>query len=247
MTRDARELGGAWSTFQQHAYPAPSPQLAGYVDHYWDVSWHYDPPYRQLVVPYPNVHLAFSGGGATVSGVASGHRTKVLAGEGRVFGVAFRPGCFRPFLGRSVATITDLIVDAAEIFAGPLPDRVEIDTVEEFLTTHLPEADPRTADAADAVAVIAAKPHITRVDVLADELGVGVRQVQRLFAEYVGIGPKWVIRRYRLHEVTERLGAGVDVDWPALAADLGYADQAHFARDFKAIFGEPPTRYAQRF
>ena len=33
----------------------------------------------------------------------------------------------------------------------------------------------------------------------------------------------------------------------ALAADLGYADQGHFIRDFKSMFGEPPTWYAQRY
>lgn len=67
------------------------------------------------------------------------------------------------------------------------------------------------------------------------------------FAEHVGIGPKWVIRRYRLHEVTERMAAGADLDWAALAAELGYADQAHLARDFKALFGEPLTHYAERW
>jgi AraC-like DNA-binding protein len=71
--------------------------------------------------------------------------------------------------------------------------------------------------------------------------------LQRLFADYVGIGPKWVIRRFRLHEVTERLAAGADIDWAALAAELGYADQAHFVRDFRAMFGEPPTWYAERY
>ena len=74
-----------------------------------------------------------------------------------------------------------------------------------------------------------------------------MRGLQRLFAEYVGIGPKWVIRRYRLHEVTARMAAGRAIDWAALAADLGYADQGHFIRDFKTMFGEPPTWYAQRY
>jgi AraC-like DNA-binding protein len=63
----------------------------------------------------------------------------------------------------------------------------------------------------------------------------------------VGVGPKWVIRRYRLHEVTERMAAGSRIDWAGLAADLGYADQAHLTRDFGALFGEPPTRYARRY
>jgi AraC-like DNA-binding protein len=56
-----------------------------------------------------------------------------------------------------------------------------------------------------------------------------------------------VIRRHRLHEVTARMAAGGAIDWAALAADLGYADQGHFIRDFKSMFGEPPTWYAQRY
>ena len=74
-----------------------------------------------------------------------------------------------------------------------------------------------------------------------------MRRLQRLFAEHVGVGPKWVIRRYRLHEVTERMSAGAPIDWAALAADLGYADQAHLTRDFTDLFGEPPTAYARRY
>jgi AraC-like DNA-binding protein len=41
-------------------------------------------------------------------------------------------------------------------------------------------------------------------------------------------------------------GEGEGVDWAALAADLGYADQAHLTRDFTATLGVPPTRYAAR-
>ena len=75
----------------------------------------------------------------------------------------------------------------------------------------------------------------------------GVRALQRMFVEYVGVGPKWCIRRFRIAEATSRLAAGVAVDWAALAVELGYADQAHFSRDFTAILGEPPTKYAQRY
>jgi AraC-like DNA-binding protein len=56
-----------------------------------------------------------------------------------------------------------------------------------------------------------------------------------------------VIRRSRLHEVTGRMAAGARVDWAALAADLGYADQAHLSRDFADVFGESLTQYARRY
>lgn len=246
MGRDVRELRGAWARYQRHARHEPSPELAPWVERYWEVHWDYAEPYRQKIVPYPNVHVSFGGGRADVNGVVSGFRTKVLDGVNHVFGVAFRPGCFRPFLGASVSTITDRVVPVAEVFGG-VPAHVGRDAVDEFLLAHLPEPDPRTAQAADAVALIAADPGLTRVEAVADRLGVGVRGLQRLFAEYVGIGPKWVIRRYRLHEVTERMAAGGEIDWAALAADLGYADQGHFIRDFRNMFGEPPTRYAERY
>lgn len=247
MSRDARELASAWRTFQRHAYPSPAADLALYVEHYWVVSWDYREPYRQLIVPYPNVHLTFQDGGATVHGVSSGHQIKVLEGSAGVFGVAFRPGCFRPFLRASVSTITDRSIEAGAVFGRDLPESLDVAAVEQFLRRHLPQPDPRAEEAADIVAWIAARSEISRVEALAHDLGTSLRQLQRLFAEYVGIGPKWVIRRYRLHEVTERLAKGADIDWASLAAELGYADQAHFGRDFKQMFGEPPTRYAERY
>lgn len=241
--RDERELHGAWRRFQQHDFPPPSPDLAAFVDHYWIVSWCYAEPYRQKIVPYPRVNLTIADDGtAMVTGVGSEAGVRVLEGERTVFGVAFRPGGFRPFLGRSVATITDRQLPAAEIFDG-IPAVPTIEAVEAMLRRQDPSPDPKAEEAADIVATIAAKPEISRVA----QLGRPVRQLQRLFAEYVGINPKWVIRRYRLHEVTERLAKGAKIDWAGLAAELGYADQAHFVRDFTKMFGETPTHYAQRY
>jgi AraC-like DNA-binding protein len=251
MARDVRELGGAWREYQDHNFVRPAPDLAPYVERYWMVSWAYSEPYRQLIVPYPNVHLTFQDGAATVNGVRTGHHIKVLDGAGRVFGVAFRPGSFRPFLGRPVSTITNRSVDAREVFPGDLPGPVDVATVEAFLRAHLPVRDAKSLSAAehavDVVARIAATPEITRVEALAHDLGTSVRGLQRLFAEHVGIGPKRVIRRYRLHEVTEQLARGARVAWGEVAADLGYADQAHLTRDFKEMFGETPTWYAERY
>lgn len=244
MMRDHRELN--WQQFQHHQFLTPSADLAPYVARYWIAEWHYARPYRQLIVPYPNVHLSFGVGGAEVHGVASGHVFKDLHGRGQVFGVAFHPGCFRPFLGRPVRSITDRAVPGSQIFRGS-PHRATINEIETMLRANLPTPDPMSELATDLVARITAEPTIIRVDDLAEQVGTTVRQLQRLFAEHVGVGPKWVIRRYRLHEVTERMAAGADTDWAALAAELGYADQAHFVRDFSKMFGESPTKYAARY
>jgi AraC-like DNA-binding protein len=248
MVRDARELRGAWATFQRHWYGVPAADLAPYVSGYWAAEWDLrgQEPYRQKIVPYPTVQLTFRDGDVVVRGPERGHVVRVLEGRGRVFGVTFRPGCFRPFLGTSVSTITGRALPASAVFGPGLPagDQQE---VEEFLRARLPAPDPLAGQAAAIVALVQAEPQLTRVDELAARAGVGIRRLQRLFAEYVGLGPKWVIRRYRLHEVGERLASGMDIDWVRLAGELGYADQAHFIRDFTAVVGESPTRYAERY
>jgi AraC-like DNA-binding protein len=72
-----------------------------------------------------------------------------------------------------------------------------------------------------------------------------LRELQRWFRDAVGVSPKWVIQRYRLHEALSALERG-DATVAQLAAELGYADQAHFARDFKRLVGISPSRYAAR-
>ncbi|MBL1075867.1 AraC family transcriptional regulator [Nocardia sp. 2] len=247
MGRDPRELSSSWRRFQRHEFHTPTGDLATHIAHYWTVAWEYEQPYRQLIVPMPTVHLTFRDGTATLSGPTSGHRFQVLEGTGSVFGVAFRPGRFRPFLGAPVSTIRNRVVDAHTVFDWAATEVVDTATVERLLAPLLPAPDPHAELAERMVAAIAEDIEVTRVDTVARRFGLGMRQVQRLFADYVGIGPKWVIRRYRLHEVTQQLDAGADIDWAALADALGYADQSHFGREFRKLFGETPTSYAQRY
>ncbi len=115
---------------------------------------------------------------------------------------------------------------------------------EALLCSVLPERDPLAGQVAALVARITDDPGLRRVDQLSAESGMTPRTLQRLFADYVGVSPKWVMRRARLHEAAERADGGEPVDWAELAAGLGYADQAHLIRDFSVTIGASPTRYA---
>ena len=134
--------------------------------------------------------------------------------------------------------------DARAADDGAADDARMIGFAEALLHSVLPERDPLAEQAAALVARITDDPGLRRVDQLSASAGMTPRTLQRLFADYVGVSPKWVMRRARLHEAAERADSGEPVDWACLASDLGYADQAHLTRDFTVTIGVPPSRYA---
>jgi len=84
------------------------------------------------------------------------------------------------------------------------------------------------------------------VDVLARHVAVSVRGLQRAFERAVGVGPKWVLQRQRVHRAAELLAIEPGQDLAALAEGVGYYDQAHFTRDFVTATGTTPGAYARR-
>ena len=244
---------------------APRPDLAWAVDRYWVVRWDVtgSEPYEQKVVPHPAVHLVFEAGTAEIEAISRQEFVRRLEGRGQVLGVKFRPAGFRPFLGRAVSTIAGQRPPAETIpalaavagsgrlgdLAGRLDAADDIDTlageVDDLLASLGVEPLAMTTSVNGIVDHVQRDRSIVRVDDLAGRLDTSTRRLQRLFADHVGLGPKWVINRCRILEAAElaATAAGTPVDWAALAADLGYSDQSHLVRDFTTTVGTPPHRY----
>ncbi|MFJ3495818.1 DUF6597 domain-containing transcriptional factor [Streptomyces sp. NPDC086091] len=276
--RDTRGIVDAAELFARVRFRRrePAAPLRRWLEHYWLIDWDLDQPHASHVVPHPSVNIVFqryeghaggtgeatgvvdAGAGAAgagtgfveTAGVGLGLFTQKLSGRGRVCGVQFRPGGFRPFApGRPVSYWTGrrvpLDTDPAPVLA-PDDEDARVAALDAFLLARAPRPDPRSERAMALADRVRADRAIRRVTDLARAEGCSVRQLQRLFAAEVGVSPKWVILRYRIHEALERAETSADLDWAGLAADLGYADQAHLVRDFKATVGVPPTAYAPR-
>jgi AraC-like DNA-binding protein len=243
----------------EHARYHPSPDLAPFVEHFWAVRWNLTglPSYRAETLPHPSVHLIFDqGAGARVAGVARGKFARTLDGRGGVWAAKFRPGGFAPFVAGSIDTFTDVVrpiaavwgergEDVARRVAAAADDDQRMEVVEEFLRGFRPDVTPDASLATTITEAIATDRTVLSVSVLTHRYGINLRRLQRLFARYVGVNPKWVIQRYRLHEAAERLVQG-NASQAVLALELGYADQAHFVRDFKAAVGTSPAAYSRR-
>lgn len=248
--------------FRMERYlPAPSlaANLDRFLDHFWIVEWDLgtQPPYVQRTLPYPCVHLVFDSARSGIWGVPTGAFDYELKGAGKVCGLRFRPGAFRAILGRPLQSIADRVLDLSEVFPwdGAAATRTVLDCADDaammaaatrLLAPHLPAPDPQVERIAAILRAAETTPGLTQVEQLAEKSGIGVRSLQQLFGDYVGVSPKWVIRRFRLHEAADRLAHGIDPDLAALAQELGYYDQAHFSADFRKLVGESPAHYRQR-
>jgi AraC-like DNA-binding protein len=224
------------------------------VDYHWYVGWHLAEPFTQQVVPQPRVHVAAEHGRLLVHGLTRQPFERRLRGRGHTLGAAFHPGAFRPLLRGPVSALADRVVPAAEVLGvddRPAAEAVlgtddvaaMVDAMEGYLDAVGAEPDPVVDRVRALVGDVERDRSLTRAEDLAGRAGTSLRSLQRLFGEYVGIGPKWVIARCRILDAAAVAHRGEPVDWAALAAELGFADQAHLTRAFTAVVGTPPETY----
>jgi len=237
----------------------PSAKLAAYVHHFWSVRWSLRTPFTGETLPHPSIlirHIDTRHRQRTeLYGLQTGRLARTLTGEGELFGITFLPVMFQPLLRASMASLTDRIVplervlgSKAKTWTRELHDARTVDdkvaVTEAFLAPLLPPPAPRLTRLRDLVARIAADRSILGVEDISALTGLDARALQRRFQTYVGLSPKCVIQRYRLLEAAAQLAAPHPPSLATLAASLGYADQAHFGRDFKRTVGQTPSSFA---
>lgn len=237
---------------------APSPELAPLVRRYWMPVWSLPPGATsvQRVLQYPVCLVVVAPDYALLVGPNSGLSIQELSGTGWALGTMLQPAAGLALVGGPVEQLTDRAVplpDEALATAirdaiGDDPDDTDrqqeaVTAVERSLARLLP-VDEEGLLVNAIVEYVEGDPDVRRVGQVCEKFAITERTLQRLMARRIGLSPKWLIQRRRLHEAAERL---VDRDRPDLArvaVELGYADQAHFGRDFRAVTGLTPGEFA---
>jgi AraC-like DNA-binding protein len=250
----------------------PGPALAGLIEFFWLVSYQLPEGtvHSQQLITHPCVNLSVAHGQvgddgrprpleATLTGVPRRLYTRRIAGTGWAVAAKSTPGGFGAFVTGSVADLTDRVIPPSEVLdlddaalvaevASAKTELEQVAVLEAELIRLVEVADPSRRRTALEVAQISAVTERDRsIRTLADlaaASGIGARTLQRLFNEFAGISPTWVLRRYRLLDVAESVRHGQSVVWAQVAADLGYSDQAHLVRDFRSAVGTTPAAYA---
>jgi AraC-like DNA-binding protein len=206
-----------------------------------------------LILPDGCVDLLWREGELVVAGLDRTARpSPVVPGE-RILGLRLRPGVAGAVLGMPASEVLDVHVRLEELLGRPASELVErlgdsdddeaFDVLEEMVGSRVQQAGPDPL-------VLAATRRLgfpgSRVDRLADSLGISDRQLRRRFHREVGYGPKTLDRVLRFRRLVAQAGAVAtgETDLARVAADLGYADQAHMTRDCLRLSGLTPSALA---
>ena len=245
-----------------------SPDLSLWVENYWSLRWDLPPgsSYVSSTLPHPACNLSVERGhrrdevGAdpvVVTGVVTKRFDVTIRDAGWVYAAKFRPGGLAALTGVNARDLRDATVPASEVL-----DPATTDALRELGPDAPSDEGKRHFDAVlgrlattptdnyllllDVIATMLDDRSLLKVAQVKEKCGVGTRSLQRLFERYVGVTPKWVLSRYRMHDVVTDLDAGYGGSLADLAAKYGWFDQAHFTREFTDLVAVPPGTYQRQ-
>ncbi len=194
------------------------------------------------------------GKGAYVAGPDTGPVPTRMPAGSLMLGVRFRPSAGGPVLGVPLSKLRDQRVDLADLrpgdatwLAGTLDAGTAMARVLDVAGTLV--ADASRDPAASHAARLLRDPRV-KVEDVAAEIGLSLRQLRRRCDATVGYGPKTLQRILRFRRFVDRIDAraadGLTPDLAAIAAEAGYADQAHLTRECRQLAGMTPAALARQ-
>ncbi|MBX6748828.1 MAG: helix-turn-helix transcriptional regulator [Micromonosporaceae bacterium] len=241
-----------------HRVPAP-PEVAEFVRWFWIPEWDIAPgrTSRQYLVAYPACNLVVEPEQVTLAGPTTRVSYRDLTGRGWGVGALLRPAAV-PALAPGPVRLRDreVVVEApelhAEVVAAMAIDDAEkrhaaaVEAYAAWLVRRVPPPTDRDRLANRMADLIDADSAVQSVTDAAGRLGVSPRTLQRLALQYVGLTPAEMIRRRRLQEAAQRVRSDPSANLAEIAAELGYADQAHLTNEFRHRLGFTPATYRGR-
>jgi AraC-like DNA-binding protein len=175
----------------------------------------------------------------------------------RIWGIRLWPDAIEPVLGVEAASVRDhfgaLPEPAASRFAGlmsALPSSDDVDTVFPVLDAwvrtalhDLPDPDPRVRAA---IREIVRRHGEGSLPEVARTAAIGLRHLQRLFPRTTGLTLREFARIRRLREALALRLTSAEPNWSRIAAQTGFVDHAHLAREFVALAGVAPGAAASQ-
>lgn len=225
----------------------PIPPLTRYIECGWTldsptaINSHRVPPDGCLDIVYDRAQ------GLRAIGAMTTEQRFHFPHGAQLAGLRFRPGMARVFLGVSSAELTDASLPLEDLWSArarqlrrQLDDAGSIATALRTLFACLPVPASPPNPAQQAIESLTAFHGNTDLDLIAHHANLSPRQFRRRCLEETGLSPKRLARVLRFRHAC-RIAAGRNrPNWPAIALEAEYFDQAHLIRDFHQFTGRTP-------
>jgi AraC-like DNA-binding protein len=219
-----------------------------------------DQPMVHRIVPDGCIDIVWLDRFLHVAGPDTGPVLAPIPPGSLVVGIRFRPGLAPTMLGLPATELLDGRVGLEHLWGGAsgrlaeqldaaADPRAAMTVLERELLRRLPDAAPVDRLAEGVVAELGAGPRSPVVSGLAATLGSSERQLHRRCLDAFGYGPKMldrVLRFQRFLAMARSAAPAGEAGLARLAADVGYADQAHLTRESRALSGLPPRQLLSR-
>lgn len=194
---------------------------------------------------------------AWASGVRSEYITIPSGKDSAMLVIYFKKGMAYPFFPVPMNEISDCVVDTDLLWGSEFEQLREqllsIDDIgkrfelaEKFLLKRYSRHLKVNECVAFAVDEIVANPDQISLSTLYDKIGYSQKHFTEMFKGHVGVTPKTFVKVMRFQRAIAEIESGTKINWPEIAFDAGYYDQAHFINDFKAFSGFTPEEYLKR-
>ncbi|MDL9980717.1 AraC family transcriptional regulator [Microbacterium sp. ASV49] len=227
--------------------------VADLVEWFWIPQW--DLPdgvsSAQRTLGYPAANLVIEGDDVGLWGATTHVAERVLEGSGWAVGALLTPAGFAALTAAPRDLVdTHVLLDAPEVVASvsavmPEDHSAAIAAFGAWLVDRAGALTGEGRLANDMVRMLMNDSSILRIEDAAARLAVSPRTLQRLAHRTVGLPPAAIIRRRRLQEAAQRVREAPGVRLADVAAELGYADQAHLANDFRTVLGLTASEYRE--
>ncbi len=239
----------------------PRPELKPWVAAHWHFRVEPGTPEMDHWIPLNGgVMLSVAAGGEPM---LTGPRTEPLEtrvrGGLRVWGSLLWPGTAPSLLGLDVEALrsgqiparlalgAETVAALAERFASAATEEEAARDLDAAFLARLPPARPLDEKVMQAVFRLLQSDGEAAVGEVAATVGLSPRQLRRRFRREVGLSPKQLARIQRLRASAAEAVLAADEPWVAIAANRGYADQAHLIREFRGLLGITPSGFDEHF
>lgn len=245
----------------------PPDNLKKMIECYWIVENDDPSPVKQKIIPDGFPEIIFHHGApykirlydfwqiqslSLLAGQIRSHFFLENTGKAAITGIKFKPAALAQLYDLSMDDFTDKVADLSiidsidtelskTVFALQADHEKLIPALNLYFEKKQNQfrENDRINKALD---LIFSKNGMITIGEIIGTIGIGERQLERLFRKYVGLSPKFYCRIIRFNYIfqlmQEQSPRLIDLTY-----DAGFFDQSHFIRNFKAFTGEDPSRY----